>query len=91
MSPPGCTPRCPSCPATLRSSASRARAYERAILDLVEAGVLADRVGETFAGVVVDVDDKDPHRGVVVVHDPDVEARVVSSAPLPLGTDVRVG
>jgi predicted thioesterase len=27
---------------------------------------------------------------VVVVQDPDVEARVVSSAPLPLGTDVRV-
>ena len=40
--------------------------------------------------MVVDVDDKDPHRGVVVVHDPDVEARVVSSAPLPLGTDVQV-
>jgi exoribonuclease R len=80
----------PELPATLRSSASKARGYERAILDLVEAGVLADRVGETFAGVVVDVDDKDPKRGVVVVHDPDVEARVVSSAPLPLGTDVRV-
>ena len=80
----------PELPATLRASASKARAYERAILDLVEAGVLADRVGETFAGVVVDVDDKDPRRGVVVVHDPDVEARVVSSDPLPLGTDVQV-
>ena len=80
----------PELPATLRASASKARSYERAILDLVEAGVLADRVGEMFAGVVVDVDDKDPHRGVVVVHDPDVEARVVSSAPLPLGTDVQV-
>jgi len=80
----------PELPGTLRASASRARAYERAILDLVEAGVLADRVGESFAGVVVDVDDKDPKRGVVVVHDPDVEARVVSSAPLPLGTDVHV-
>ncbi len=80
----------PGLPATLRTSSGRARSYERAVLDLVEAGVLADRVGETFAGVVVDVDDKDPRRGVVVVHDPDVEARVVSSAPLPLGTDVQV-
>ena len=60
------------------------------VLDLVEAGVLADRVGAEFAGVVVDVDDGDPRRGVVVVHDPDVEARVVGEEPLPLGTDVRV-
>ncbi|GAA1807234.1 RNB domain-containing ribonuclease [Nocardioides hankookensis] len=80
----------PGLPKTLQGSASKAHAYERAVLDLVEAGVLADDVGETFAGVVVDVDEKDPHRGVVVVHDPDVEARVVSGAPLPLGTDVRV-
>jgi exoribonuclease R len=80
----------PGLPKTLQASASRARSYERAVLDLVEAGVLADRVGETFAGVVVDVDEKDPTRGVVVVHDPDVEARVVSTKPLPLGTDVQV-
>ncbi|WP_028645056.1 RNB domain-containing ribonuclease [Nocardioides sp. URHA0020] len=80
----------PGLPATLRTSSGRARSYERAVLDLVEAGVLADDVGQTFAGVVVDIDDKDPHRGVVVVHDPDVEARVVSTASLPLGTDVRV-
>ncbi|KQW44007.1 ribonuclease II [Nocardioides sp. Root1257] len=80
----------PGLPKTLQASASRAHAYERAVLDLVEAGVLADDVGTTYAGVVVDVDDKDPHRGIVVVHDPDVEARVVSTSPLPLGTDVRV-
>ena len=80
----------PGLPATLRTSSGRARSYERAVLDLVEAGVLADNVGETFTGVVVEIDEKDPHRGVVVVHDPDVEARVVSSAPLPLGTDVHV-
>ena len=80
----------PTLPKTLQSSASRAHGYERAVLDLVEAGVLRERVGEEFDGVVVDVDDKDPHRGVVVLHDPDVEARVVGSSPLPLGTDVRV-
>ena len=80
----------PGLPKTLQASASRAHTYERAVLDLVEAGVLRDRVGEEFDGVVVDVDGKDPRRGVVVVHDPDVEARVVSTEALPLGTDVRV-
>jgi len=80
----------PGLPRTLQSSSSRARSYERSILDLVEAGVLSTRVGEEFDGVIVDVDDKDQRRGVVVLHDPDVEARVVSPRVLPLGTDVRV-
>lgn len=81
----------PDLPATLRTSAGRARAYEKAVLDLVEAGVLADRVGEEFAAVVIDVDAKDPRRGVALVHDPDVEARVESAAEkLPLGVDTRV-
>jgi hypothetical protein len=52
--------------------------------------VLSARVGEEFDGVIVDVDDKDLTRGIVVLHDPDVEARVVSPRVLPLGTDVRV-
>lgn len=80
----------PGIPKTLQASSQRSHAYERAVLDLVEAGVLHERVGEEFDGVIVDVDDKDERRGVVVLHDPDVEARVVSSARLPLGTDVRV-
>jgi exoribonuclease R len=77
-------------PETLRDSARRAHQYENAILDLVEAGLLRDRVGETFDGVVVDVEEKDDRRGVVTVQDPAVEGRVVGSAPLPLGTDVQV-
>jgi exoribonuclease R len=80
----------PGIPKTLQASSQRSHAYERAVLDLVEAGVLHERVGEEFDGVIVDVDTKDEHRGVVVLHDPDVEARVVGSARLPLGTDVRV-
>ena len=80
----------PGLPKTLQASASRANTYERAVLDLVEAGVLRHRVGEEFAGVVVDVDEKDPQRGVVVLQEPAVEARVVSASPLPLGTDVTV-
>ena len=81
----------PGLPETLRTSAQRAGAHERGVLDLVEAGVLEERVGEVFAGVVVDVDDKDPTRGSVVVQSPAVEGRLTSSgADLPLGTDVRV-
>lgn len=80
----------PGLPKTLQSSAARAHTYERALLDLVEAGVLRDRVGEVLDGVVVDVDEKDPRRGVVVLQDPAVEARVVGAGPLPLGTDVHV-
>lgn len=80
----------PDLPKTLQASGARARSYERQVVDLVEAGVLRSRVGEVFDGVVVDVDEKDPRRGVVVIHDPDVEARLVGAEPLPLGTDVRV-
>ena len=45
-------------PTTMRESTRRANAYERAVLDLVEAAVLRDRVGEDFAAMLVDVDDR---------------------------------
>ncbi|MGZ4450389.1 MAG: RNB domain-containing ribonuclease [Nocardioides sp.] len=77
-------------PEVLQESARRSHRYERAILDLVEAGVLQGRVGETFDGVVVDVDDKDGTHGTVTIQDPAVEAPVSAPDPLPLGTDVRV-
>lgn len=80
----------PGLPKTLQASAQRAHTYEKAVLDLVEAGVLQQQVGEEFAAVVVDVDEKEPTRGVVVLQEPAVEARVVASSPLPLGTDVTV-
>ena len=77
-------------PGTMRESTRRANAYERGVLDLVEAAVLRDRVGEDFAAMLVDVDDRKPTRGDVVLRDPAVEASVVGEAPLPLGTDVVV-
>jgi exoribonuclease R len=77
-------------PKVLQESARRAHRYESAILDLVEAGVLKRRVGERFEAVVVDVDGKDGTRGVVTIQEPAVEAPVVGSGPLPLGTDVQV-
>jgi exoribonuclease R len=75
---------------TMQESSQRANRYEAMVLDLVEAGLLQHRVGESFEAVVVDVDEKEPTRGTVTVAEPAVEARVVSASDIPLGTEVRV-
>jgi exoribonuclease R len=77
-------------PETMHESDRRAHQYESAVLDLVEAGVLQHRVGESFEGVIVDLDHRDDHRGTVTIQEPAIEARVTGDATLPLGTDVRV-
>ncbi len=79
-------------PETMRESARRAGSYERAILDLAEATALQHQVGESFAGVVVQVQQRSPHKGEVVVADPAVEAPLETDegTPLPLGTEVEV-
>jgi len=77
-------------PETLAASGRRAHQYERAVIDLVEAGVLHDRVGEEFDGVVVDVDEDDPRRGIVTLRDDGVEAALVGAKALDLGTAVAV-
>lgn len=68
----------------------KAHAYERAIVSMVEAGLVHDQVGSTFEGVVVDVDERDPNRGVVTLSTIAVEGKVKSSSPLPLGQPVQV-
>ncbi|WP_372727706.1 RNB domain-containing ribonuclease [Nocardioides sp.] len=77
-------------PELLQSSARRGNQYENAILDLVEAGILQNRVGETFDAVVVDVDEKNDTKGDITLQEPAVEGRVTGTRPLPLGTDVKV-
>jgi VacB/RNase II family 3'-5' exoribonuclease len=72
-------------PGLMQDADRRAHQYENAILDLVEATVLKNQVGETFPAVVVSVDEDDPGKGHLVVQEPAVEARVTSSSPLPLG------
>lgn len=78
-------------PEEMQASGHRSGSYTRAILDLVEAGVLSSRVGEQFDGVVVETDERaDPAvRGQVTIQDPAVEAPV-SGASVPLGEEVRV-
>ncbi|MGC4111540.1 MAG: RNB domain-containing ribonuclease [Nocardioides sp.] len=77
-------------PDVLKDAGRKASQYEAMVLDLVEAGVLHPHVGETFDGVVTEVDDKDESRGKVTLQEPAVEARVTGPGPLPLGTDAHV-
>ncbi|HYG92035.1 MAG TPA: RNB domain-containing ribonuclease [Nocardioides sp.] len=74
----------------LEDSNRVAGSYERAVLDLVEAALLAHRVEEEFDAVVTSVRENEPTHGVVLVRELGVEAPVVGTQPLPLGTDVRV-
>lgn len=77
----------PGLPETMKESDARAKAYERGIVDLLEALVLQPRVGETFPAVVVTLD-RDGTDGIVVIADPAVEAR--AEGRLELGTEVKV-
>ena len=72
-------------PELMRVSSRRANAYDRAVTDLVETGLMTGRVGDHVQGVVVAVDERDARRGTLVILDPAIEASVTSSVPLPLG------
>ncbi len=80
----------PGLPKEMQTSGAKAGSYERAVVDLVEAGLLAPRVGEEFDGVVVSVDEKDERHGKVTVLEVGVEAPIEGDGKLPLGQDVRV-
>ncbi len=77
-------------PRTMQASGQRARQYENAIVDLVEAEVLRGSVGETFPGVVLSVDSEDPRKGAAMVRTPAIEATVTGEQELPLGQDVTL-
>jgi exoribonuclease R len=77
-------------PDVMRDSGRRSHAYENAVVNLVEALTLRSRVGDSFEGVVLEVEHDDERKGTVMVRDPAVEAPVVSTSPLPVGEDVTV-
>lgn len=77
-------------PDTMAGSGRRANQYENAIVDLCEAELLHDRVGERFDAVVVDLDEKDKRRGDITIQDPAIEATVTGAGDLPLGEAVSV-
>ena len=73
-------------PAEMDNSNRRARKYERGVVDLVEAMVLAPQLGHTFTGTVLEVD-PDDDLGVLQIPEPAVEAKV-KGAELVLGEQV---
>lgn len=75
-------------PAEMVAAERRSKKYERAIIDLIEVLLLADRVGEDFVGTVIEVDPK-RSRGVAVIKEPAVEARVRGES-LPIGQEVKL-
>ncbi|MGP9021091.1 RNB domain-containing ribonuclease [Streptomyces sp. BR1] len=77
-------------PKEMAEGARKANTVERESVDLVEAALLKDRVGEVFDATVVDVRDDEPATGTVHLTDPAVVARVEGTAPLPLGERLRV-
>jgi exoribonuclease R len=79
----------PGLPETMERSDRHAQQYEAGILSAVEAAVLAPQLGETFAAVVVEVDERDGG-GVVQLLDPAVTARCEGELPLGERVEVRL-
>lgn len=77
----------PQLPGIMTESSRRAHKYERGVVDLVEAMVLAPELGRTFVGTVLEVDPKS-NRGVVQLVAPAVQAPIVGSR-LVLGAQVE--
>ncbi|MET9883733.1 RNB domain-containing ribonuclease [Streptomyces sp. NPDC006430] len=78
-------------PQRMAGGTKLANAAERECVDLVEAALMKDHVGEAFDATVIDVDDHAPLVGTVHLEEPAVVGRVESpSGPLPLGDRIRV-
>lgn len=82
-------------PKRMAEGTRRAGTVERECVDIVEAALLKDRVGELFDGTVVDVQEREPTVGTVQLESPAVVARIKSGEgagklPLPLGERLRV-
>lgn len=78
-------------PKEMAEGSRRANTVERESVDIVEAALLRERVGEVFDAIVVDVHEREPAVGTVHLEDPAVVARVEGGeAKLPLGERLRV-
>lgn len=62
-------------PAEMDESNRRSKKYERGIVDLVEAMVLAPHLGQEFTGAVLEVDPEES-AGTLQLRDPAVEAKI---------------
>ncbi|MFI7399670.1 RNB domain-containing ribonuclease [Streptomyces sp. NPDC049541] len=76
-------------PHQMAEGSRRAGTVERECVDIVEAALLAGRVGEVFDGCVVDVEERQPGFGTVQLESPAVIGRI-EGEHLPLGERLRV-
>ncbi|MGW3977145.1 RNB domain-containing ribonuclease [Streptomyces mirabilis] len=80
-----------SLPKEMAEGSRRAGTVERECVDIVEAALLKDRVGDIFDGCVVDVMERQPTVGTVQLESPAVVARIEGgTGTLPLGERLRV-
>ncbi|MFF1740037.1 RNB domain-containing ribonuclease [Streptomyces mirabilis] len=78
-------------PKEMAEGSRRAGTVERECVDIVEAALLKDRVGDIFDGCVVDVMERQPTVGTVQLESPAVVARIEGgTVTLPLGERLRV-
>jgi exoribonuclease R len=89
----------PDLPATMSAADRRGNQYQRAIIDLTEALMMAPHLGETFEATVVATSGVDRpgsqvhggvYSGTVMLRDLAIEANAVSDAQLDLGAVVPV-
>ncbi|UNO42379.1 RNB domain-containing ribonuclease [Streptomyces sp. MST-110588] len=83
----------PGLPAEMAAGDRLAGQVERECVDLVEAALMRDRVGELFDAYVIDVQEKNPGHGTVHIDNPAVVGRLEADPagpPLPLGHRLRV-
>jgi exoribonuclease R len=78
-------------PKEMADGGRRAGTVERECVDIVEAALLKDRVGDLFEACVVDVHEHEPTVGTVQLENPAVFARIEGgTTELPLGERLRV-
>lgn len=78
-------------PQQMAEGTRRAGTVERESVDIVEAALLKDRVGDLFEACVVDVEEHKPTVGTVQLESPAVFARITGgTTELPLGERLRV-
>ncbi|MFF9847632.1 RNB domain-containing ribonuclease [Streptomyces litmocidini] len=81
----------PALPEEMATGARRANTVERESVDIVEAALLKERIGEVFDAYVIDVKEREPAVGTVHLEDPAVVARIEGGGTgLPLGEWLRV-
>ncbi|MFI5617470.1 RNB domain-containing ribonuclease [Streptomyces sp. NPDC051567] len=89
--PPWAVAALAALPQEMAAGTRLANTVERECVELVEAALLKDRVGETFEATVIDVKEREPLVGTVHLEDPAVVGRVESPLrELPLGERIRV-